>query len=51
MKNDRRRGNKLQFKQLQLNPKTFSGLQRDSNPSGLCVNSAAVLYQLSYKDP
>ena len=28
----------------------FSGLQRDSNPVGLCV-SAAVLYQLSYEDP
>ena len=50
MKNDRRSGYLLQFKQLQLIPKNF----RDFNgilTHGLCVNSTAVLYQLSYKDP
>ena len=39
----------MQFKQLQINPKTF----RDFNgiqTHGLCV-SAAVLYHLSYEDP
>ena len=39
----------MQFKQLQINPKTF----RDFNgiqTHGLCV-STAVLYHLSYEDP
>ena len=39
----------LQFKQLQINPKKMSGLQRDLNPPPLV--SAALLYHLSYEDP
>ena len=40
----------MQFKQLQINPKKMSALQRDSKP----IASALALQcsnQLSYKDP
>ena len=33
---------KLQFKQLQINPKKISGLQRDSNPWPLCSRCSAL---------